>query len=61
MSLQVGDKIRVMEDGVRLLEFYPVSSLNPLSIEVIPKEKTINGEAITVEIPKSAIYEKESK
>lgn len=61
MTLQLGDKIRVIEDGVRLLEFYPVSSLNPLSIEVIPKEKTVNGKAITVEIPKSAIYEKESK
>jgi len=59
MTLQLGDKIRVIEDGVRLQEFYPISSLNPLSIIVIPKEKTLSGNDITVQIPKSAIYEKE--
>jgi hypothetical protein len=59
MTLQLGDKIRVIEDGVRLQKFYPISSLNPLSIIVIPKEKTLSGNDITVQIPKSAIYEKE--
>ena len=61
MTLQLGDKIRVIEDGVRLQKFYPISSLEPLSIVVVPKEKTLSGEDITVEIPKSAIYEKEIK
>tara|TARA_R100000458_G_C8221413_1_gene205660 strand:+ start:41 stop:223 length:183 start_codon:yes stop_codon:yes gene_type:complete len=59
MTLQLGDKIRVIEDGVRLQKFYPISSLEPLSIVVVPKEKTLSGEDIIVEIPKSAIYEKE--